>query len=316
MTFPITKVVFFLLFCLIGTTSAQLSSNFYSRTCPLLLPTIKLEILAAVINERRMGASLLRLHFHDCFVQGCDASVLLDDTSSFTGEKTAAPNAGSLRGFNVIDTIKSKVERLCPNIVSCADILAVAARDSVVVLGGPSWNVQLGRRDSTTASLSSANSDLPGPSSELSDLTNAFSAKGFTVKEIVALSGSHSIGQGSCRFFRNRIYNDNNIDPTFAKSLQANCPTSGGDANLSPLDTTTPNTFDNAYYRNLQNKKGLFHSDQVLFNGGSTDSQVNSYVNNPASFGADFANAMIKMGNLSPLTGSSGQIRNNCRNIN
>ncbi|XP_058737134.1 cationic peroxidase 1-like [Vicia villosa] len=316
MIFPITKAVFFLLFCFIGTTSAQLSSNFYSRTCPLLLPTIKIEILAAIINERRMGASLLRLHFHDCFVQGCDASVLLDDTSSFTGEKTAGPNAGSLRGFDVIDTIKSKVERLCPNIVSCADILAVAARDSVVVLGGLSWSVPLGRRDSTTASLSSANSDLPGPSSEVSDLTNAFSVKGFTLQEIVALSGSHTIGQGSCRFFRNRIYNDNNIDPTFAKSLQANCPTSGGDTNLSPLDTTTPNTFDNAYYRNLQNKKGLFHSDQVLFNGGSTDSQVNSYVSNPASFRADFANAMVKMGNISPLTGSSGQIRKNCRIIN
>ena len=60
--------------------------------------------------------------------------MLLDATSSFTGEKTAGPNANSIRGFEVIDNIKSQVESLCPNVVSCADILAVAARDSVVAV--------------------------------------------------------------------------------------------------------------------------------------------------------------------------------------
>ena len=58
--------------------------------------------------------------------------MLLDDTTSFKGEKTAAPNANSLRGYEVIDTIKSQLESQCPGVVSCADILAVAARDSVV----------------------------------------------------------------------------------------------------------------------------------------------------------------------------------------
>ncbi|WJX82282.1 NAD(+) salvage pathway protein [Trifolium repens] len=315
MILPITKVQFFLLFCFIGTISAQLSPDFYDRTCHHLLHTIKTEIVLAVHHDARMGASLLRLHFHDCFVQGCDASVLLDDTSSFTGEKTAFPNANSLRGFDVIDRIKSKVEKLCPNTVSCADILAVAARDSVVALDGPSWSVPLGRRDSTTASLNSANSDLPAPFSDLSALTNAFSNKGFTVSEMVALSGSHTIGQASCRTFRNRIYNETNIDSSFGTSLQANCPTACGNLNLSPLDTTTPNKFDNAYYKNLQNLKGLLHSDQVLFDG-STNAQVNSYATNHLSFRTDFANAMFKMANLSPLTGSSGQIRQFCGRVN
>lgn len=60
--------------------------------------------------------------------------MLLDDTANFTGEKTAGPNNNSLRGFEVIDNIKTRVENLCPGVVSCADILAVAARDSVVAV--------------------------------------------------------------------------------------------------------------------------------------------------------------------------------------
>jgi peroxidase len=60
--------------------------------------------------------------------------VLLDDTASFTGEKNAAPNQNSVRGFNVIDNIKSAVENACPGVVSCADILAITARDSVAIV--------------------------------------------------------------------------------------------------------------------------------------------------------------------------------------
>ncbi|KAF1895532.1 hypothetical protein Lal_00041811 [Lupinus albus] len=280
-----------MLICLItGLVSAELSSTYYLTKCPTALLTIN--------------------------TQGCDASVLLDDTANFTGEKNAFPNANSLRGFDVIDSIKSLLEILCPGVVSCADILAVAARDSVVALGGPSWSVQLGRRDSTTASFNLANSELPAPTSDLTTLITSFSYKGFTTQELVALSGAHTIGQGRCKLFRTRIYNETNIDSSYAQSVQANCPSTGGDDNLSPLDVTTPNTFDNAYFTNLQSYKGLFHSDQELFNGGSTDSQVNAYSTNSATFSTDFANAMIKMGNLSPLTGSSGQIRTDCKKIN
>ena len=60
--------------------------------------------------------------------------MLLDDTASFQGEKMAKPNNASVRGFEVIDAIKSAVEKVCPGVVSCADILAIAARDSVVIV--------------------------------------------------------------------------------------------------------------------------------------------------------------------------------------
>lgn len=70
----------------------------------------------------------------NCVQQGCDASILLDDTSTFTGEKNAGPNANSVRGFDVVDTIKTQLESACAGVVSCADILAIAARDSVVLV--------------------------------------------------------------------------------------------------------------------------------------------------------------------------------------
>jgi peroxidase len=93
-------------------------------------------------------------------------------------EKTASPNANYVCGYDVIDTIKMNVEGNWSGVVSCADIFALTARDGVVQLGGPSWDVPIGRRDATTASLNEASSDLPGPSSELATLVAAFGDKG------------------------------------------------------------------------------------------------------------------------------------------
>uniref|UniRef100_A0A7N0THG3 Peroxidase n=1 Tax=Kalanchoe fedtschenkoi TaxID=63787 RepID=A0A7N0THG3_KALFE len=305
-------------FLLTSTASAQLSTTFYSKSCPNLLSIVRSAVQSAVSKEARMGASLVRLHFHDCFVNGCDGSILLDDTSSFTGEKNAAPNANSARGFDVVDTIKAAVEKACPGTVSCADLLTIAARDSVAILGGPSWNVKLGRRDARTASQAAANSSIPPPTSSLSSLISSFQSVGLSARDMVALSGSHTIGQSRCANFRARIYNETTIDASLVQSRQRNCPraTGTGDNNLAPLDLQTPAKFDNLYYQNLMNRKGLLHSDQQLFSGGSTDSLVRSYSANPNTFSSDFAAAMIRMGDIKPLTGSSGEIRKNCRKPN
>lgn len=148
-------------------------------------------------------------------MQGCDASVLLDDSANFVGEKTAAPNLNSLRGFDVIDAIKSDLESVCLETVSCADILATAARDSVVLVcvlsssqlftrdfdlefenliysqsGGPSWDVQMGRKDSFTASKSLANNNIPGPNSTVANLVSKFQNVNLSLKDMVVLSGT------------------------------------------------------------------------------------------------------------------------------
>jgi peroxidase len=68
---------------------------------------------------------------------------------------------------------------------------------------------------------------------------------------IATTIGAHTIGQASCRSYQAHIYNDTNINPSFASSLKASCPVSGGDNVMAPLDTTTPNAFNNTYYSNL-----------------------------------------------------------------
>ncbi|KNA03349.1 hypothetical protein SOVF_210060 [Spinacia oleracea] len=310
---------FSLFLVLIGAASGQLTPNFYSSSCPNVLSTIQSVVQSAVNNESRMGASLLRLHFHDCFVNGCDGSILLNDTANFTGEQTALPNVNSVRGFDIIDAIKSQVESSCAGVVSCADILAVAARDSVVALGGPSWTVLLGRRDSTTANRSAANTNLPAPSMNLSNLTQLFLDHGFNAQELVVLSGAHTIGVAKCSTFQTRLAQDTNINSTFAASLRATCPSDGSGANNTvPLDKTST-TFDNVYFNDLLTQQGVLHSDQELFSGnatGITDTQVSSYNSNSSTFFTDFANAMQKMGNMSVLTGTSGEIRTSCSRIN
>ncbi|KAJ6311380.1 hypothetical protein OIU77_013195 [Salix suchowensis] len=277
MAVKVAAAFFFMLFFLSTPCQAKLSSSFYDKSCPKAESTIRAAIRSAIARERRMAASLIRLHFHDCFVQGCDASILLDETSSIQSEKTAGPNDNSVRGYEVIDKAKSKVEKICPGVVSCADIIAVAARDASAYVGGPSWAVKLGRRDSTTASRDLANTDLPAFTESLDKLTSRFQKKGLTARDMVALSGSHTIGQAQCFTFRDRIYNASNIDAGFASTRKRH---------------------------------------QVLFNGGSTDSIVTEYSRNPAKFSSDFASAMIKMGNIHPLTGSAGQIRRICSAVN
>jgi peroxidase len=57
------------LFLVFSGTYGQLSPNFYSLSCPTLLSVVSDATSQAILAEKRMGASLLRLHFHDCFVQ-------------------------------------------------------------------------------------------------------------------------------------------------------------------------------------------------------------------------------------------------------
>ncbi|XP_021907929.1 peroxidase 20-like isoform X3 [Carica papaya] len=306
-----------------------LQLDFYKETCPLAEEIIGRMVEIAVLKDPRMAASLLRLHFHDCFVLGCDASVLLDSHGDMISEKEAGPNLNSIRGFLVIDEIKSLLEEACPLTVSCADILAIVARDAVYTRGGPRWMVWLGRRDSLKASFDGANQFIPAPNSSLLGLISNFKQQGLDIQDLVALSGSHTIGKARCLSFKERIDQVNPIEVhsydkykrynTFRKTLRSTCSDSGRDSELAPLDLKTPSRFDNHYYINLLEGKGLLGSDNVLVSEdeeGEIIKQVWSYASNQDLFFDSFVKSIVKMGNINVLTGHQGEIRKNCRLIN
>ncbi|XP_040995052.1 peroxidase A2-like isoform X1 [Juglans microcarpa x Juglans regia] len=320
-------VLFFIAFLLggISVSHAQLSSTFYDETCPNVTSIIRGVIDNALLSDSRIGASLLRLHFHDCFVNGCDGSLLLNNSDTIDSEKEAARNNNSVRGFGVVDDIKTALESACPGIVSCADIVTIAAEESVSAAGGPSWTVLLGRRDGTTANRTGADISLPSAVDTLDTLKSIFSAVGLNTTDLVSLSGAHTFGRAQCLTFSGRLYNFNNtgnpddtLNSTYLETLQGICPQNGTGTGLTNLDLTTPDTFDNNYFSNLQLENGLLQTDQELFSttGADTIDIVNSFSSDQSAFFASFVESMLKMGNISVLTGSEGEVRLNCGIVN
>ncbi|KAH9617601.1 hypothetical protein KSS87_011111 [Heliosperma pusillum] len=335
------------------TQGAYLYPQFYDQSCPHAQEIVKLVVAKAIARDPRMAASLVRLLFHDCFVQGCDASLLLDNSGVFLSEKRSNPNRDSVRGFEVLDEIKVALEEACPLTVSCADILALAARDSTVLAGGPYWEVPLGRRDSLGASLSGSNNNIPAPNFTFPQILGKFNAVGLDLIDLVALSGlmeariMHFAAVLSSEYFayasnalallspsrgatiaglsitsisfscmriilRQRLYNQNGngkpdltLNPAYASELRTRCPPSGGDQNLFVLDISSPFKFDNGYYKNILAYNGLLNSDEVLLTQSHASMQlVKQYAENNELFFEHFASSMIKMGNISPLTGN------------
>ncbi|XP_044973139.1 peroxidase 2-like [Hordeum vulgare subsp. vulgare] len=285
-----------------GGAGVGLSSSFYDDSCPGVHDIVRRVIQRARVVDARIPASLIRLHFHDCFVQGCDGSLLLDnDLPAIMTEKEVPANDRSARGFEVVDDIKRALENACPGIVSCADILALASEISVKMAGGPRWSVPLGRRDGTTTNIESAN-NLPSPFDSLETIQEKFRNLGLDDTDLVALQGAHTFGRAQCQF------------------TQQNCSAGQDEETLVNLDTVTPDVFDNKYYGNLLRGHAPLPSDQVMLSDDravtTTAPIVHRFSVSQKDFFKNFATSMVKMGNLSPLTGRAGEIRNNCRRVN
>ncbi|OVA11153.1 Plant peroxidase [Macleaya cordata] len=317
-------IVVLVVFGLLGSAFAQLKMGFYDQSCPKAEKIVLDYVNQHIPNAPSVAAALLRMHFHDCFVRGCDASLLLNSTSNNKAEKDAPPNL-TIRAFDFIDRVKSLVEAACPGVVSCADVLSLAARDSVVVTGGPSWKVPTGRRDGRVSNASEALSDIPSPFSNFTTLRTNFANKGLNVKDLVLLSGGHTIGVSHCSpSFSNRLYNftgvgdqDPSLDSEYAANLKANkCRTPTDNTTIVEMDPGSFKTFDLSYYQHLVKRRGLFTSDAALLTDSTSRSFVTQLLQGDLSnFFKEFAESMEKMGRIGVNTGSSGEIRKQCAMI-
>ncbi|KAL1813665.1 hypothetical protein ACET3Z_023730 [Daucus carota] len=302
----------------------QLQVGFYMQSCRMAEFIVWTEVQNAFKTDKGVAAGLVRMHFHDCFVRGCDASVLIDSTSANSAEKDSPANSPSLRGFEVIDRAKTMVEASCGGVVSCADILAFAARDSILMTGGPGYDVPAGRRDGRISKALEASVGLPPPNSNVSQLTQMFASKGLTQEEMVTLSGAHTIGRSHCTSFSNRLYSyntttmqDPSLDMAYATQLKQQCPQGSTDVNLVvQMNPSSPNTTDVGYYSDVLANRGLHTSDQTLLTNATTANQVNQNAANPQLWKNKFTAAMVKMGQIGVLAGTAGEIRANCRVIN
>ncbi|KAJ7971972.1 Peroxidase [Quillaja saponaria] len=306
-----------LFFFVIPFAFARLQVGFYSTSCPQVESIVRQVVKQRFGRDKSITAALLRMHFHDCFVKGCDASILIDSTSEKESEKTAGPNL-TVRGYEFIDEIKKRLETACPSTVSCADIITLATRDAVALSGGPNYNVPTGRLDGLISDPSKVN--LPGPSSSVSEAVQIFNSKGMTLNDMVTLLGAHTVGVAHCNFFEDRLSSSNGgkTDPTMDPSLDAKLvKLCGSSSNPNPstfLDQGTGNVFDNQFFNQILSKKGVLQIDQELAVDRSSVRIVSNFARNGAAFQKSFADAMIKLGNLQD--GSDGEIRKNCRVFN
>ncbi|GMN35855.1 hypothetical protein TIFTF001_005575 [Ficus carica] len=230
-------------------------------------------------------------------------------------EKDGPPNI-SLHAFYVIDNAKKAIEASCPGVVSCADILALAARDAVALSGGPTWEVPKGRKDGRISKATETR-QLPAPTFNISQLTQNFAQRGLSVTDLVALSGGHTLGFAHCSSFQNRIHSfsatldvDPTLHPSFAASLRSVCPAHNKVKNAGTTLDSTTTIFDNAYYKLLLQGKSVFSSDQALLTTPKTKALVSNFACSKEEFEKAFVKSMIRM---SSITGGGQEIRLDCK---
>ncbi|KAF6993611.1 hypothetical protein CFC21_010478 [Triticum aestivum] len=292
------------------------------------------EMQEAVRNEVKafpdLRPGLIRLLFHDCFVNGCDGSVLLE-TSRINGtdgktEMTSAFNGG-LRGLEVIQNIKKNLGTKYN--ITCTDAVIYAAREAVYLLskGKIAYNVTgPGRMDGVISRSEDPAKFLPTPSFTFDQLKESFRNKSLSTDDVIALSGAHAIGVA------HRMFVDvNTLDTPVSYQKAVAVELSNGtdviknnvrdfgaasgymDNNKERMEAK--GVLDNSFYNAISQKMALFPSDRVLWEGAKA--KVTGYKDKADTWYIEFGNSMEKLSKL-PATSdpSKIEIREVCSKTN
>ncbi|CAH2053500.1 unnamed protein product [Thlaspi arvense] len=301
-----------------------LSYNYYEKTCPRIEEIVRSSLSPMFILDPTSPAALLRLMFHDCQVQGCDASILIEPSGDhqFT-EFDSAKNFG-IRKRESIGAIKTSLEAECPRQVSCSDIIILAARDAVALSGGPLISVPLGRKDSlSTPSKHVADSLLPPSTADVDTTLSLFADMAMTVEESVAIMGSHTLGVTHCNNVLSRFDNANvttaNMDPRFQTFLRVVCPEFSpssitAEATFVPNDQTAV-VFDTAYYDDAIAGRGNLRIDSEIGADPRTRPFVEAFAADQDRFFNAFSSAFVKLSSYKVLTGNKGVVRSVCDKV-
>ncbi|KAG7997811.1 hypothetical protein I3843_01G227800 [Carya illinoinensis] len=294
--------------------SGVLELQFYKNSCPDAEMIVTEHVTSSMLTDPSSAAPLLRLAFHDCQVDGCDGSILLKESSNSMEIEAESQKNFGIRKLDLMNNIKSSLEEVCPQTVSCADIIQLAARDAIHLAGGPFIEVLTGRRDSVSASKKRAENQLPASNISVNEFTKIFHEKNINLQEGVALIGGHTLGIGHCRNFKERLRPviDPTLSPTFSLLLQTVC----SDPSLSDVafaqNDATAFIFDNQYFIDIQNGRGLLKIDSEIATDPRTMPHVIAFGKDMQQFFHMFTSGFLKLSSYKVLVGEKGEIRSDC----
>ncbi|KAK4423866.1 Peroxidase 39 [Sesamum alatum] len=301
------------------TPKEPLREGFYAQSCPQA-EKVATEIMKKHFSrDPTLAPAIVRLFFHDCFVTGCDASILLDVTPTGEDVEKKSPHNGEfVRGFEVIDEIKAQLEFECPGVVSCADILAFANRDSLVQAALPYYNVAAGRRDGLASLARNVEHNVPLPGDSAQEIIQLFEKKGLSIEEMVVLSGAHSIGTAHCTIIADRFHDPEKakeIDRGYLITMQTLTWCVNNTQTIA-FDPYSHHKMDSRFYKELLKKRALIESDNNLAKEPHAQEYMRKFAVDQQGWIEKFTTAIIKMGEIEVLTGNQGEIRKQCRGVN